>query len=304
MRSNGKGQYTIFRDKGEVVGKFKIKQGYVRLFTKYNSKFYLEWRNEPENENCESRLAEANLKEGNIKFIEDMDLFVSGQYKFFYEDRLYIYKGKDLKVYDLKRKCYEKEINTTDYFEQGVKKFIDGKFYYGVCQGRKVKLFSFDPKTEIEEEILYFEHKDDLGEAGVSLSMDDENIYCENFVIPRRGGTMRKGNLRKGGNAWFYDNIYLFNLSDNLKKYLFYLDDNYKVHRISRKTGKESIITKMDAMDVEWTSQNVYIQAYEEEIKDYNDDDQVSIYQTKDDDTSCDLYCMDLDGKNIEKIAD
>ena len=60
----------------------------------------------------------------------------------------------------------------------------------------------------------------------------------------------------------------------------------------------------MDAMDVEWTSQNVYIQAYEEEIKDYNDDDQGSIYQTKDDDTSCDLYCMDLDGKNIEKIAD
>ena len=238
MRSNGKGQYTIFRDKGEVVGKFKIKQGYVRLFTKYNSKFYLEWRNEPENENCESRLAEANLKEGNIKFIEDMDLFVSGQYKFFYEDRLYIYKGKDLKVYDLKRKCYEKVINTTDYFEQGGKIFFDGKFYYGVCQVHKVKLFSFDPKTETEEEILYFEHEDDLGENGVFLSMNDENIYCENFVIPRRGGTMRKADLRKGGNDWLYDNIYLFNRSNYLKKNLFYLDNNYKVYRISRKTGK------------------------------------------------------------------
>ena len=306
MRSNGKRQYTIFRDKGEVVGKFKVQHGYVDGFIKYGSQFYVRWVNDPRKGKRESRLAEVDLEAGGIKFIADMDFFASDQDEFFYKNHLYIYKGKDLKVFDLKRKCYEKEIETTGYFQRGFKKFIDGKFYYGVCQVHKVKLFSFDPKTETEEEILYFEHKDDLGEDGVSLSMDDKNIYCENYVIPRQGGRMRKmkRDLRKGGNVWFYEIMYLFNWGDNLKKYLFYLDDDYKVHRIDRKTGKDRIITKMDVMDVAWTNQNVYIQAYEEEIMDYNDDDQGSIYQTKDDDTSCDLYCMDLDGKNIEKIAD
>lgn len=38
-----------------------------------------------------------------------------------------------------------------------------------------------------------------------------------------------------------------------ISKKFFYLDEDYKVHRVSRKTGKDRIIIKMNAMDVKWT---------------------------------------------------
>lgn len=66
---NGKGQHTIFRDKGGAVCKFRIKRGYANPFKKYNFKFYLEWQNKLKKGKKESYLAELNLEEGKITFL-------------------------------------------------------------------------------------------------------------------------------------------------------------------------------------------------------------------------------------------
>ncbi len=40
LRSDGSGTYTIYCDKGKIVGQFSLKIGYVGWFTKYGSDFY------------------------------------------------------------------------------------------------------------------------------------------------------------------------------------------------------------------------------------------------------------------------
>lgn len=41
MRSDGKGNYKIYRDKGKKVGGFSLRRGYAKYFIKHKDKFFL-----------------------------------------------------------------------------------------------------------------------------------------------------------------------------------------------------------------------------------------------------------------------
>ena len=57
-------------------------------------------------------------------------------------------------------------------------------------------------------------------------------------------------------------------------------------------------------MDVKCTEKGVYVQKYNKKFMQNDDGCSSDGLQIVDDPRSCDLYYADLDGKNIEKIAD
>lgn len=98
MRSDGKGNYKIYRDKGKKVGEFSLKRGYVDCFIKHKDKFYIKWAWESFDDDDvfqkESQLAEVNLEGHDVDFypihFSLMDIV------FFMENRMYFVKPKKL----------------------------------------------------------------------------------------------------------------------------------------------------------------------------------------------------------------
>ena len=80
------------------------------------------------------------------------------------------------------------------------------------------------------------------------------------------------------------------------KKNVFYTDSNHKIHKYSISTKKDSIISDIQAMDIACTKEGLYVQKYNEYLADSE--------SNLTDDSSCGLYFMDFDGKNVVKIED
>ena len=181
--------------------------------------------------------------------------------------------------------------------------FVDGKVLYGKQKGEEVFLYSFDLETQKEKEFFHYKRNKAYkcyGAASydsVFLSIDDKYIYCQDFAIPRNGGKMQPL-LR---NAMQYDNG-LIAFSSN-SKYIYYLDQKYKMHRIDKKTKKDTQICKTEMLSVHCTEEKVYAKKYKDTLLPlYWDDDGDAEAQEVDDPSASILYCMDLDGKNVKRI--
>ena len=187
--------------------------------------------------------------------------------------------------------------------------YIDDKIYYGVQNGKKVTLFSYDLESGQEEEIFSYKRKDNK-KTTIFLDMDEDYIYCQEYLIPRSGGKMIKAfadaKVFKGKPYYSYT-IKSISYSYN-KKYIFYVDKNYKVHRIEKKTGQNRIISDLKAAGVDCTEDRVYVKVHAKAWYDekgmwkelYEDDEGLVNCNSYSDH----LYCMDIDGKNVEKIWD
>ena len=164
-------------------------------------------------------------------------------------------------------------------------------------------LYSFDLETQKEKEFFHYKRNKAYkcyGAASydsVFLSIDDKYIYCQDFAIPRNGGKMQPL-LR---NAMQYDNG-LIAFSSN-SKYIYYLDQKYKMHRIDKKTKKDTQICKTEMLSVHCTEEKVYAKKYKDTLLPlYWDDDGDAEAQEVDDPSASILYCVDLDGKNVKRI--
>lgn len=297
MRSDGKRNYTIYCDKGKTVSKFKLKSGYIDSCVKYGSKFYMIWNRNFLNiqENVEyvspeRRFAILDIKKGKLEFIPDVKCDDPMEKCHLYENQLYIEnaQNKTLYLYDLEKgKSYKKIEMTANFRDAGELILIDGMFYYGVMRGSKVKFFRFDLETKQEEEILYYEKNND-NYTVVWLDMDDHYIYCQDCVIPRSGGKIMNGVIASNFNS----------------RYLFYIDEKNKVHRVEKRNRTNKVISNIQAMSIECTENGLYLHQYEEKLLDVDEDDDSMDYQETDDPMTCHVYYMDLDGKNVEKIAE
>ena len=337
MRSNGKGKYTIYRDKGEKIGKFLIEEfsGAISYFLKYGEDFYGVYdideydedeENFDEEESDKVQLIKIDLEKssytvlpgvGEINIDEFGAMLDRRMYFYFYRDSCFFDTGHDTSSTDLLKDAPMKyfpgklmridqrgnktEVQTTPNMDKAKPclTFIDGKIYYGDQTGKTVNLYSYDIEKGIERKIFCYNRNDQSSILGysplddkINLSIDNDYIYCQDYIIPRKGGEM----IPLFRDAMLYDDDTI-SFSSN-SKYIYYIDKNYKVRRFDKRTKQLITVTKKQMMDVKCTEKGVYAQREKLMPGDWWDP------HDTDDPTSCDLYYMDLDGKNIRKIAD
>lgn len=334
MRSDGKGEYSVFRDKGELQGRFCVDDGcYIDYFTKQGKNFFaiLAYEQEDEDGNYDGiklQLAQVDLQNGKTTKLKELNperIFYDGlqMYLYSYQDAFYYDAGELIFDSDLIEDHYiygqlkqidrsgdEKVINSTELLD--VSKpcmfFADGKIYYGREMKKGVDLFSYDMHTRRERKIFSYERKKGTTGTGSSLkyfgkianlSMDEDFIYCQECIIPRKGGEMVRI-FQDAAIAGSGDTPLSVSSNSN---YIYYIDKTYKVRRVDKKTMKNIVVSNVKAIDVKCTEKNIYVKKYKEElVPGYWDD--TTDASLSDDPNSSAVYCMDLDGTNREKIAE
>ena len=127
--------------------------------------------------------------------------------------------------------------------------------------------------------------------------MDETYIYCQEFAIPRKGGEMRPL-LRNAEEYWGGQ----FAFSTN-RKYIFYLDKKYQLHRVDKKTRKDVKLSKKKWMSVYATDEKIYLVEYDEDIVGaYWQEDEGDVVQDHDYPGENALYCMDFQG-DMKKVG-
>ena len=330
MRSNAEGDYAVYRDKGELIGKFSIGlfSGYIGYFVKYNKNFYAafydhELEENTDEEKYEVKLIQIDLGNGDYRVLQNelwdgekyYGTFAKGIYFFFYHDSYFFDTGKDMgdsveyipgKLMMTDKAGNKTEIQATSNMDKAKPclTFMDGKIYYGNQKGKTVNLYSFDLKSGGEKRVLSYKRLSQSSVLGyaddkIYVSIDDDYIYCQDYIIPRKGGEMiqlfKDAMLHNGTTVSFSSN----------SKYIYYVNKNYKIKRFDKRTKQTKIIIdKIKSMDVKCTEKGVYVQKYNKKFMQNDDGCSSDGLQIVDDPRSCDLYYADLDGKNIEKIAD
>ncbi len=132
---------------------------------------------------------------------------------------------------------------------------------------------------KIEDKKAYVRYAT-LSNDSVLLSVDDDYIYCQDMAIPRKGGKMQP--LLKSALRLKYGGTVL--LSSN-KKYIFYLDKKYRLHRIDKRTGQDVLISEKKLMSVQCMENQIYVKELRHGYWDEEEDKCKDI-----------LYCMSLDG--------
>lgn len=312
--------YRIYRDKGEEFGYFSMPwiedddETYkLEGFVKYGEKFFVLMSHYSFGEENPEELAYLDVKQFGPVVIADvtkdhmMDdetiIFCNVYKNSFYYDRRSIWQkwdqrpGTSLQYNFMEKKSVEKisvSLNLTK--AKPYLTYVDGKIYYGVSSQKEVTLYCYDLATGKEETIFNYERKEKYSTEHIYLSIDEDYIYCQDYLIPRNGGKMllvfRDAKKYKNGMITYTVN----------EKYIFYIDKKDMVHRIDKKTKKDRIISKRKSAGVDCTENCLYIRVrdnvwYSDDFQDeWSDVNVISDYY------SDHIYCMDFDGKNEERL--
>ena len=198
MRTDGMGNYTVYRDKGEEAVRFIISdEHYIKYFVKYGDVFYAFVREDDFSSgsgDLDNTLVSINDKTGYVTKIKDMTVEVASKEIWrmgravFYKDSFYFedysdYYSEDysydyspphygvLEVGQGRLACLHLDGNMEkerfplasrmeSMKEKPMLTFIDGKIYYGEQQDRTVTLFSYDLGSGVEKEVLCYERPD------------------------------------------------------------------------------------------------------------------------------------------------
>ena len=324
---DGENIYAIYQDKGEKVGRFTLDEycepsGFVKYGKNYFVLlYYFDYSNKGD------FLAYVDLQKEKVNIICDVTdahlvrseniVFCNIYKNAFYFDKRdvwdeYMMRPGDSVKYDFVNDNSQMEsipmslnaAKASPYWT-----YMDGKIYYGVADGRKVTLFSHALESGKEREIFYYERKKKYETNVVYLAIDEDYIYCQDYLIPRSGGKMVKvfqnakienPTIKEMPQKVYGEMYYTYN-----QKYIFYIDKKDKVHRISKATKEDIVISKLKADGVDCTEDSVYVKVHAKEWysksrwEEFEDDDEGDIST---DSYSNHLYCMDLDGKNVKRI--
>ena len=335
LKSDGQYNYTIYQDKGDVIGRFSFDidtdaaYNALEYFVRYGTEYYAIFvygYDQGLGSILDDKyyLAHVDLKTEKLEPLLELYDRTVGYSTYLYQGEFYFedlntmedkyyndWEYGDFVKIDLERGFSETTLPITDDMGQQLPClfFMDGKVYYGRQKGKKVTLYSYDLESQQEEKILCYErekkyNKSEWGDDGNTwLEMDEDYIYCQDYIIPRDGGEM----IPLFRQARLFHNIegprempYAYN-----KRYVFYIDKKCKVHRYSKKTSEDVVISDIKAMDVKCTEDSVYVQEYDKHLSHEEYFDGPSPYaQVQDDPSFSNIYCMDMDGKHVEKIAE
>ncbi len=342
MRSDGNGNYVIYRDKGKEIGRFSVGKGeFIEFFSKYGKDYFaLLYEFDKGIESIESddgyttKLIQIDLEKGGYTILPnavwDWNEIEDGQsatkmYLTFYQKYYFFDLGKmepshspseeDYYYISDKLTATDKLGNQTEIVSTSAMNvakpclsYVDGKIYYGSMKKKKVTLYAYDLASGKEEKILCYKRTKpcDIQPYGyidttskVEIFMDQDYIYCQDYIIPRRGGKM----IRLFQDALLFNWAGTISFSSN-SRYIYYIDKNYRVKRFNKRTKQVKVISAVKAMEVQCTEKGIYVKKYKECLMPGYWDDGDTDFEKTDDPTSCDVYYMDLDGKHARKIAD
>ena len=274
LRSDGFRNYTIYRDKGKMVGQFSLKNGYVGYFTKYGSDFYAiiydqyiyktkkDWEAVEYPEiGIHEKLAYIDLKKKEAVLLRD----VKGFWDCCLYENSFIYKNEKTEGYEKSSITDEKtkiSLPTPGrsgeyklYYEE--LKLVDGKWYFGTTDlyDEAVTLWSLDLKSWKREKLICYELKkrkfDGVDFEDVFLGMDNDYIYTMDYIIPLTGGKM----IKLPGRVWGET------VCSN-KKYIFYIDEKFRIHRFCKKNMNHTIINGIQAVNIRCTDNCIYVAGY------------------------------------------
>lgn len=284
LRGDSAGYYTIYRDRGECVAVFFLPYE-IEGFVKYKDNFYIIYLYDPGDEetdgdeNIEDRFGRVDLKE---KKVVDLAVVDSAAGCFVYQDEL--------------------------FRRNPLVSVIGGKLYYGEQEGKEVTLYTRDLATDKTEVFFQYERKDKRW-LDINIYIDKDYIYCQDYIIPRKGGVMErvfeKAYIPK--KTVFYDSRARYAVNE---RYIFYIDGRFRVRRIDKKTKKDIEISKIKAMGVNCTEDAVYVTGYNKYFMEWKfcfdradyDDEYRNAWDLGWMEYANDLYYMDLDGKNRQKL--
>lgn len=307
MRSNGEGDYQIYKDNGKKVAFFSIKKGFVDSFVVYKNKFYAiikesHFRSKDTFKGAGMYCYNPRKKK-MVKISENYsdlrDLFKKNYPLFIYRDAYYIYNEKRRKIlkYDLKKGILT-EVQSLKHSPKSCYNWIcvDNKIYYAAEDGAEKVICSLDLKNGEELEVFRYEGGNSAEEFDIELDIDEEFIYCEDYLIPRKGGKMVEA--LKG--AWDMERTPPYARN---KKYIFYIEHNtrHAIHRLNKSTLEDIVINDIRAMDVMCAKDGLYVQQYVYELS-LDEDGEVDFEQERDNSKSCNLYYMDFNGENVKQI--
>lgn len=309
------GKYTIYQDQRNEVGHFFVREGTVIGFAKAGTDFFANIMYVEENpvtfdvENISYDIVRINLAtEGFEVLLENCaegtdvgDERIDVDDIMFYRGSMYYDSRTDAQwepgggyepgTFLISRKldniAQEKKMTCTKQMNEAKPylTFVDGKILYGRQKGKVVSLYMFDLETREQTELIRYKRKkayirySTYSNDSVLLFVDDDYIYCQDMAIPRKGGKIRP--LLKDALRYSYGEVAF---SSN-KKYIFYLDNKYKLHRIDKKTGKDILISEKKLMSVQCMENQIYVKELRHGYWDEKEENRPDI-----------LYCMSLDG--------
>ena len=321
-KNSDSGKFTIYRDQGEKVGVFDVPEDKtgepyrVLGLVKYGDRFYAfldHFEYGMEDLNTPQELAYIDMEQSkpivicdvtHDHMLDDGDTMFCNLYRdsFYFDSRTGWQRGDGRPGTSIRYNFIDKHVREKLSVPLNMTKakpyltYMDGKIYYGISSDKTVTIYSYDMASKMEKQVLVYKRKKKYDSDYVSISIDEDYIFCQEYMIPRSGGKMIPilKNARK--NSYGIAD-YSFN-----EKYIFYIDKNEKAHRINKKTKKDNIISKRNVAGIDCTEDKIYIRVRDKKwhsIKEPNDpDDSWDIYN----DYADQLYCMDLDGDREKRI--
>lgn len=316
LRTDGEGNYTVYRDKGNKVVSFAVGTDcYVENFVKYGERFYAFVREGYSD--LVNTLVSIDAATGEVAEIKNMtedtadnglcgaviyrDFLYYEDYSDYYEEYDFwenpyytkpeVGRGRLARISlneGLKELSFPLSSRIESMKEDPLLTFIDGKVYYGEQQNREVVLFSYDLENSVEKEIFRYETSSTWE---INIKIDKDYIYSQyRYMIPREGGNMVP--MSEGIFSWV--------LSPD-GKYMFYLDKKDRIHRINRKKHKDVVICNdIPAIDgIDCTEDGIYVAEYNKAEDEYEEKE---YWDDWGDPRSNNLYYMDFDGKNRKRI--
>lgn len=333
LRNSNDFTYTVYQDQGDKVVSFDMPWAedgddlfyQLKGFAKYGQKFYILmshfiYSGEDPVEFAYLDTEKISMKQEHVQSVnpivitdvtedhmmDDENIVFCNIYKnSLYFDSRTIWQKEEKRSgifiqYDLTGENIRKELSAPLNMTKAKPylTYIDGKIYYGVATENKVTIYSYDMRTKTEDTIFFYERGKKYNSDNIFISIDEDYIYCQDYLIPRSGGKMSPvfRNAKKDENG-------IINYSYN-KKYIFYIDKKNKVHRISKKTKKDIVISKHKAVRIDCTEDSLYIRVRD---KVWNSELFRKAKWAEEDLINPDcysdhLYCTDLDGRNENRI--
>lgn len=295
-RYTGDAQYSIYRNTGEFVGKFNLqKEQYIYGYAKYGDIFYVNIGAKDINNNYKDFFCRVDMEKEKVDIIYEYPDWSIKDSVLFCNSKIYI---NDYEVLDI---CGKRDriLSFNEKDNKQIQYVLNNKMYLsGVKEAKDIVFYCYDIDEKSREE--YFRYSFDSPNSkwkfdSAELEVKHGDIYiCEIYydggisyrkklyMIPAKTQKMQK-----------VSDDYIENYAV-AKKYVFYTDSNHKIHKYSISTQKDSIIGDIKAMDIACTKEGLYVQKYNEDLVDSE--------SNITDDSSCGLYFMDFDGKNVVEI--
>ena len=301
--------YQIYMDKEKKAGMFKIYEEFDALtgIVKCGNDFFVEYDGGGEDEY--TKLGKTDLENNTLELVENFgddsfgDFFPSYD---FYNDRLYLYDHQNYMVTceSLKGEVignYSVPLGESDGYAYNFIGIIDGNLLMEKSKDNESIIllsYSIEDNEMIEVATLHFSQED-------GNVLYNTYTFKSNAILVER--FLEKHSTWIGG---YYGRRYLYEIPLNgemqrvfdesingycyNKNYIFYIDKKWNIHKYNRKTGKDERISNMKAMKIDCTSKGVWVQKYNKQvINDFLESGHL-----------VELYYMDFDGNNVEKLAD